>query len=106
MAARAEAEGARVYVPELARRERERDRAKPESLDPQSEAAVSDWIRQRNYEERAQCERAARGTESEPELTERFDWKWVDKWITARLQQEREYFNAALAEHARDTIEM
>src|SRR5262249_44140417 len=33
-------------------------------------------------------------------------WEWVDRRIAAKLREERAHFEAALAEQARDTIEM
>jgi hypothetical protein len=97
---------------EMRMRERERAgdvaQAKAEQLDRENEA-VHDWVQKRNFEEanqRSQRQESVAATAVEPELTEEFNWQWVDRRIAARLREEREYFNAALAEHARDTVEM
>src|SRR5262249_39585521 len=102
----------RIYISEATKREmrmRERARAgdaaqtKAEQLDRENEA-VHDWLQRRNFEDQRR-ESPVEATAAEPELTEPFDWKWVDRRTAFRLQQERERFDAALAEHARDTIE-
>jgi hypothetical protein len=62
---------------------------------------VSEWIRREN----AADESVARRSEAH-ELSEPFDWKWVDRRIEARLREERAYFEDALAAQARTTNEV
>jgi hypothetical protein len=60
--------------------------------------AVFDWLRRKNFEDQSHHIGGPRAAPPTSELTESFDWKWVDRRIDARLREERAYFERRMAE--------
>jgi hypothetical protein len=112
--ARANADGPRYFMNEadLAEkrlRQREREVHEAQLKHEQESEAVLAWLKNRNYEDN----QTGRTVAAEPALSEPFDWRWVDRRISARLKQEREFFeqqmeelNAAFVDHAQTVNEV
>jgi hypothetical protein len=100
----------RCHVSEHEMRERrlqDRDRQTAErdlaDKEQRESERVAEWLVQRQCEEDIQ-----RSVASEPALVEEFNWQWVQRFVAARLRDEREYFerrfeemNSALVDNAR-----
>jgi hypothetical protein len=90
------------------KRMQDRDR-QGEQIDRAAESArVWNWLEQQKQldGQRSEPVRVAAGVE----LTETFDWQWVDRRIAAALREQRNYFeqelasmNSALIEHTKAT---
>jgi hypothetical protein len=89
------------------RRMREREAA--ERRENESEA-VDAWLVQRQCMDDLKRGESARvasaATRVEPELTEDFDWRWVDKRIAQRLREERAYSEQRLADFEQRLTEL